>query len=162
MPKRKSSNTPGPVEPGPEPVIIQTTTLDTLSAQLLGLTSTLAKTQQEVQEAKSATSSLSLTNANLRADIASAKHSADEACSSNKALRSQLEIQRERQERPIAFKSKGNEDQYLIQLKQLDLNNNAWAAFKDGRPDDLEVVLKATNAAILERIKHIKYAEESP
>lgn len=158
MPKRKNT---GSTDPN-VPVVIQTTTLDTLATQLNGLAEILAKTQQEVQEAKGAASSLTATNDSLRQEIAAAKSSADEACTSNATLRTELDEHRFRQERPVKFDSKGNEDQYNIQIKLLDLTRCSLSAFRDGRPNDLEHSLLKSDESIVQRIKHIRLAEESP
>ena len=158
MPKRKNSGAPAQ----DEQTVIQTNTLDILSTQLAGLAQTLAQTQKEVQEAKGVASCLSSTNDCLRQEIAAAKNTADEACTSNATLRTQLDSHRLRQERPVHFDSKGNEDQYLVQLKQLDIATHSLSAFRDGRPNDLECSLLSSIDAFSERIKHIRLAEESP
>jgi FtsZ-binding cell division protein ZapB len=116
MPKRKTSGS----EARAEPTIIQTTTLDSLSAQLQGLTNILAQTQKEVDETKKISSSLAANNVSLRKEVEEAKHTAAEASSSNASLKTQLESHRAWQDRPLSFESKGNEDQHNVQLNQLD------------------------------------------
>jgi hypothetical protein len=159
MPKRRNTNS-GRADEGPQ--VIRTTTLDSLNEKLDSLSQNLLLQKREVADAKAVASSVAASNSSLKKEIEAARYDAAEACSSNAALKSQLESQKSRNERPVAFTSKGNEDQYFTIYDILDAVRLAKRAFKDGRPTELESALEDAEKRLVERLKCIKIADEHP
>jgi hypothetical protein len=141
---------------------VQSKTFNTLSAQIVDLTSTLVQTQREVGDAKQAAALIYSSNTELKKDIDQAKASAEEACAANSFLKTQLDAQQKKRDRPTSFASKGNEQQADSMLDIIDDLHYAKLANANKRHDEVDEYVDKAIMALLERVRLIKIADQHP